>query len=107
VLRLTAQGFSNKEIAWQIEVSVKTVETYKSRSRETLSANARSDCSLREFARLAQRRRGALRFEPVARSGNARGAAQDLWPIANARGEADVGLPLTARIWRFVRCSSS
>jgi DNA-binding NarL/FixJ family response regulator len=42
VLRLTAQGFSNKEIAGRIEVSVKTVETYKSRAAEKLGLRTRA-----------------------------------------------------------------
>ena len=43
VLRLTAQGFTNKEIAARIEVSVKTVETYKSRAAEKLGLRTRAD----------------------------------------------------------------
>jgi DNA-binding NarL/FixJ family response regulator len=43
VLRLTAQGFSNKEIASRIEVSVKTVETYKSRAAEKLGLRTRTE----------------------------------------------------------------
>jgi DNA-binding NarL/FixJ family response regulator len=43
VLRLTAQGFSNKEIAARLEVSVKTVETYKSRAAEKLGLRNRAD----------------------------------------------------------------
>jgi len=39
---LTAQGFSNKEIASRIEVSVKTVETYKSRAAEKLGLRTRA-----------------------------------------------------------------
>lgn len=34
VLQLVAQGFSNKQIAGQLEVSVKSVETYKARAAE-------------------------------------------------------------------------
>src|SRR5262245_16288125 len=34
VLRLVAQGFSNKQIAGQLDVSVKSVETYKARASE-------------------------------------------------------------------------
>ncbi|XSC45373.1 LuxR C-terminal-related transcriptional regulator [Bradyrhizobium sp. RDT10] len=34
VLKLVAQGFSNKQIAGQLEVSVKSVETYKARASE-------------------------------------------------------------------------
>lgn len=43
VLRLTARGFSNKEIAAQLEVSVKTVETYKQRAAEKLGLRTRAD----------------------------------------------------------------
>ena len=43
VLQLTAQGFTNKEIAAQLDVSVKTVETYKSRAAEKLSLRTRAD----------------------------------------------------------------
>ena len=43
VLKLIAQGFSNKEIAAQLAVSVKTVETYKTRSLEKLGLRSRAD----------------------------------------------------------------
>ena len=43
VVRLTAAGHSNKEIAAQLELSVKTVETYKARSLEKLGLNSRAD----------------------------------------------------------------
>jgi len=43
VLRLIAQGHSNKEIANQLSVSVKTVETYKARSMEKLGLRSRVD----------------------------------------------------------------
>jgi DNA-binding NarL/FixJ family response regulator len=43
VLRLTAQGFSNKEIAARMEVSVKTIETYKARAAEKLNLRTRAD----------------------------------------------------------------
>lgn len=43
VLRLIAQGYSNKEIGGQIGVSVKTVETYKSRAMEKLHLRSRVD----------------------------------------------------------------
>jgi DNA-binding NarL/FixJ family response regulator len=42
-LRLTAQGLSNKEIASRIEVSVKKVETYKSRAAEKLGLRTRAE----------------------------------------------------------------
>ena len=43
VLRLTAQGFSNKEIAGRLAVSVKTVETYKARGAEKLNLRTRAE----------------------------------------------------------------
>jgi DNA-binding NarL/FixJ family response regulator len=43
VLRRTAQGFSNKEIAARMEVSVKTIETYKARAAEKLNLRTRAD----------------------------------------------------------------
>jgi two-component system response regulator NreC len=43
VLRFTAQGHSNKEIAAQLSVSVKTVETYKARAMEKLGLRSRVD----------------------------------------------------------------
>jgi DNA-binding NarL/FixJ family response regulator len=43
VLRSTARGFSNKEIAAQLQVSVKTVETYKQRAAEKLGLRTRAD----------------------------------------------------------------
>ena len=43
VLRRIAQGYSNKEIAAQLNLSVKTVETYKARSMEKLSLDSRVD----------------------------------------------------------------
>ena len=43
VVRLIAKGFSNKEIAAQLDISTKTVETYKSRSMEKLDLSSRSD----------------------------------------------------------------
>ncbi|QJX00874.1 DNA-binding response regulator, LuxR family [Frigoriglobus tundricola] len=41
VVRLIALGYSNKEIAAQLQVSVKTVETYKTRSMEKLGTRSR------------------------------------------------------------------
>lgn len=41
VLRLIAQGYSNKEIAAQFDLSVKTVETYKARAMEKLGLTSR------------------------------------------------------------------
>jgi DNA-binding NarL/FixJ family response regulator len=43
VLRLIAVGYSNKEIAARLGVSVKTVETYKSRAMEKLKCRGRVD----------------------------------------------------------------
>lgn len=43
VLRLTAQGFSNKEIAGHLGVSVKTAETHKARAAEKLGLRTRAD----------------------------------------------------------------
>jgi len=43
VVRLIALGYSNKEIASQLKVSVKTVETYKTRSMEKLGMRGRVD----------------------------------------------------------------
>jgi DNA-binding NarL/FixJ family response regulator len=41
VLRLIAQGYSNKEIAAQLGLSVKTVETYKTRAMTKLKLDSR------------------------------------------------------------------
>jgi DNA-binding NarL/FixJ family response regulator len=43
VLRLIAQGHSNKEVAGRLLLSVKTVETYKTRSMEKLGLDSRVD----------------------------------------------------------------
>ncbi|MFD3166787.1 response regulator [Herpetosiphon sp. NSE202] len=43
VLQLIAQGYTNKEIAAQLDLSVKTVETYKMRGMEKLNLNSRVD----------------------------------------------------------------
>ncbi len=43
VLLRVAQGYSNKEIAAQLEISVKTVETHKLRSMEKLGLRGRAD----------------------------------------------------------------
>lgn len=43
VLRLIARGYSNKEIAAKLALSVKTVETYKARSMEKLHIRSRVD----------------------------------------------------------------
>ncbi len=43
VLRLLAQGHSNQQVADQIRVSVKTVETYRTRLREKLGLKERAE----------------------------------------------------------------
>lgn len=43
VVRLIALGYSNKEIAARLKLSVKTVETYKTRSLEKLGVRTRVD----------------------------------------------------------------
>jgi two-component system response regulator NreC len=43
VLRLAAWGYSNKEIAAKLQISVKTVETYKVRLMEKLDLRSRAD----------------------------------------------------------------
>jgi two-component system, NarL family, response regulator NreC len=43
VLKLVAEGFSSREIAQQILVSVKTVETYRGRFAEKLGLTSRAD----------------------------------------------------------------
>lgn len=42
VVRLIAQGYSNKEIATQLNLSVKTVETYKGRAMEKIGLDSRA-----------------------------------------------------------------
>jgi two-component system response regulator NreC len=43
VLRLVAQGYSGKEVAAQLSVSLKTVESYKTRALEKLGIESRAD----------------------------------------------------------------
>lgn len=43
VLQLTAKGFSNKEIARRLDVSVKTVEAHKAHATGKLAINSRSE----------------------------------------------------------------
>jgi DNA-binding NarL/FixJ family response regulator len=43
IIHLVARGFSNKEIAAQLEISVKTVETHKLRSMEKLGLGSRAE----------------------------------------------------------------
>ena len=43
VIRQLALGFTSKEIALQLELSVKTVETYKTRAGIKISARNRAD----------------------------------------------------------------
>jgi DNA-binding NarL/FixJ family response regulator len=42
VVRLVAQGYSNKEIAAQLAIGVRTVETYKARAMEKLGLDSRA-----------------------------------------------------------------
>ena len=43
VARQTAAGYSNKEIAAKLELSIKTVETYRARAMEKLGLQSRAD----------------------------------------------------------------
>lgn len=43
VLRLIAWGYSNKEIGWKLNISAKTVDTYKLRLMEKLDLRSRTD----------------------------------------------------------------
>lgn len=43
VLQLIARGITNKEIAASLDLSVKTVETYKARAMQKLNLNGRAD----------------------------------------------------------------
>ena len=43
VSKRIAQGYSNKEVAAQFALSIKTVETYKARSMEKLGLQSRVD----------------------------------------------------------------
>lgn len=43
VLKSVAQGYANKEIAAQLKLSIKTVETYKARSMEKLNLGGRAE----------------------------------------------------------------
>jgi DNA-binding NarL/FixJ family response regulator len=43
VVKLVALGFTNKEIATQLDVGVKSVETYKARAAEKLGLKSRAD----------------------------------------------------------------
>ena len=43
VLRLIAQGHTNREIAEKLHLSIKTIETYKTRFREKLDLRSRAD----------------------------------------------------------------
>ena len=42
-MRHVAHGYSNKEIAAKLDVSVKTVETYRYRATEKLGLHSRAD----------------------------------------------------------------
>jgi len=61
VLRLIAQGFSNKEIAARLRISVKTVETHKARGMDKLGFRSRVD-----VVRHALRRGWLRELEPLA-----------------------------------------
>lgn len=43
VLRMIAEGLTNKEIAARLDISIKTVETYKARSTQKLNLRGRAD----------------------------------------------------------------
>ena len=43
MLRLIARGYTNKEVAADLELSIKTVETYRARSMEKLALRGRID----------------------------------------------------------------
>jgi DNA-binding NarL/FixJ family response regulator len=43
VIKLVAQGFSNKQIAVRLPLSIKTVETYRARAAEKLGLRTRAD----------------------------------------------------------------
>jgi DNA-binding CsgD family transcriptional regulator len=43
VCRLTAAGYSNKEVAARLNLSIKTVETYRARAIEKLGLQSRAD----------------------------------------------------------------
>jgi DNA-binding NarL/FixJ family response regulator len=43
VLRMTARGLSNKEVAGRLAISIKTVETYKARAAEKLGLQSRAE----------------------------------------------------------------
>jgi DNA-binding NarL/FixJ family response regulator len=43
VVRLIAWGYSNKEIGWKLNISAKTVDTYKIRLMEKLNLRSRTD----------------------------------------------------------------
>jgi len=42
VLKMVALGYSNKEIAWRVQVSVKSIETYKARATDKLKLYSRA-----------------------------------------------------------------
>jgi DNA-binding NarL/FixJ family response regulator len=58
VVRMVAEGYTNREIADKLRISVKSVETYRSRSVSKLGLNGRAD-----FVRYALER-GWLRSRP-------------------------------------------
>lgn len=51
VLKLAAQGFSNKEIAGRFDISIKSIETYKARGLEKLGLRSRVELVRHALAR--------------------------------------------------------
>lgn len=43
VLKMTARGLTNKEIATRLDISIKTIETYKARGMQKLNLKGRAD----------------------------------------------------------------
>ena len=43
VIRFVSQGLSNKEIATRLELSIKSVETYRARAAEKIGAKSRAE----------------------------------------------------------------
>jgi two-component system response regulator NreC len=64
VLKLVAQGYSSPQIAEQIFVSVKTVETYRSRIADKLGLRTRSDL-VRYAVQMGLLTQGALETNPA------------------------------------------
>ena len=71
VLSLIAWGYSNKEAADKLNVSVKTVETYRVRIAEKLGLRSRTRaCQIRVAARLVERRGSSGTAATVAPGGD-------------------------------------